>query len=320
MKHFELLTFSVCLLIIADPHTLRVGTRRNSAATTGFALYEMSEGIVRHASIEEQEDVSKGGRPTPEAIWNSIRAAARDEVTSHSPLIMPPKFDVRQVGSTWQLTIVKGDVGDLGFEDDPYGLPFKDQILIEALRASLVKTDLTAKEKTAAKAGTPGKPQGAESEDYWQPYLISAETVVKSLVVDIEANSDRNLSKEALRQKQDQIDEVLYDQVYQAVEQYAKRNGYSTIYRRGGDEVKRFSVTVSTQPVGGKVWLMTGLVYKKERFANPDDPSKWRWKEVVQNPLDLLGGYHYRAVWPDGRKAEGDIEISNANPVTFLPN
>jgi hypothetical protein len=325
MRRFMPGTFCVLAFIVAAvPLTLLVARARDGVRTahlTGSYSIGQEPGIARHLSSAQHEHHAKGRRPTPDAIWKGIKSAAQDAVRSNSPLIKAPEFDIKQIGSTRQLTIVKGDVSELGFEDDPYELPFKEQILIEALRQSLAKIDLAGTGASVAKEGTSGRAQGSsEGESYWQPYLVRAESLDKKVVVDIESDTDKNSLSEKLRENQKQIDEILYDEIYKAVEQDAQRNGYNIIYGRGGPDRKMFSVNISTVPDGAKVWMMTGLVYRQHSSIVGTDPSRWPWKEMVQNPLDLLGGYHYRARWPDGKQAEGDIEVLSASPVTFKPD
>jgi hypothetical protein len=264
------------------------------------------------ASVTTNEERVEDGRPTPEEIWQGIKSAAQEEVYANSPLIIAPKFVIKPVGSNLHLTILKADVGDLGFRGDPYDLPFKKQILVESLRRALSEAHLNPKQ-------TWGKAiDGSKVDDDWQNYLVQAEKLIMRTVVHIESTQDKNDLKEKLQEDEKQIDNILYSKVYEAVEQYAQRNQYNIIYSRGGQDIKKFSVSIITIPDGAKVWMMTNLVYRKQLITKAD-PSQWPWVEIVQNPSDLLGKYHYRAVWPDTRRAEGDIEIGNASPIKLMP-
>jgi hypothetical protein len=291
-----------------------------TAHLTTSASVGQNEDIARYPATPQHKKSSERSRPTAEEIWQGIKVAAQNEVRSNSPLIIFPTFSVKYIGSTRQLTIVKGNVGALGFRDDPYELPFKKQILIEALRRSLAETDLAASKAPATSEGTPiGARGGSVTESYWRPYLVSAENLVKKAIVDIESDPDKNSLKVKLEQDETQVNEILDDRVYQAVAQEAQHNGYNVIYGRGGGDIKKFSVNLSTAPDGAKIWIMTGLVYRKQLIMKTD-PSQWPWIEIVQNPVELLGGYHYRAVWPGGKRAESDIVVDNASPVTLKPN
>jgi hypothetical protein len=277
-------------------------------------------GNARHLASVQQKKSAKSRRPTPAAIWKRIKAAAQDELRSNSPLIIAPKFTVKQIGSTRQLTIVKGDVSGLGFrEDDPYELPLKKQILIEALRRSLTETDLTGLKTPAAKSSSRRVVGNSEAESAVQPYLVSAENLVKKTVVDIESEPDKNRLDEKLRDNEKQIDDILYDKIYQAVEQVARRKGYNIIYGRGGGEPKKFSVNITTVPDGARVFIMRDREYQMQLFMKTN-PSQWPWLEIVQNPYQLLGKYRYRTVWRDGKHAEGDINVLNDSPLRFQPN
>ena len=304
MRRFALQDFFICILIVPF-----------LPVNMAFAIAGESIRTARHPVGVQQKKSTTRTRPTPEAIWKGIKSAAQSEVRSSSPLITAP-FSVKQTGSSRQITIVRDAVGELGLRGEPYDLPFKKQILIEALRRSLTETDMGA---PAAKEGTSAGTQGSsEAESYWQPYLLRAEGLVKKIVVDIETNPDKTSSKGKLQEYERQIDEIIYVEIYQAVERDAQRKGYNVIYGRGDGDRKKFSVSLSTAPDGAKVWIMTGLVYRKQLIMKTD-PSQWPWTEIVQNPVELLGGYHYRAVWPGGKRAEADIVVDSANPITLKP-
>src|SRR4051794_31444435 len=66
-------------------------------------------------------------RPSPDAIWKGIKSLAEEEIRLNSPAIRSFEFDLKQVGSAMQLTVVKGGVDNLQFGNDPYELPFKKQ-------------------------------------------------------------------------------------------------------------------------------------------------------------------------------------------------
>jgi hypothetical protein len=265
----------------------------------------------------------------PEAVWRDIKSLAETEAASASSSFIHPKLTLRIIG-TPQLRIVKGDVSDLGFGDDPYGMPFRKQILIESLRRALAEANLegtakqTGPERNAAAPG-PGtsqtpekKPTASDGSQKWQCYLDQAEQLVRQAVVAIETVTDKDQLKRLLQKTEDQIDELLYSKLFESIEQYAKDNRYNVIYERGGETVKPFSVSVTSVPDGAKVWVITELVYRKQLIMRVDR-AQWPWKELVQSPADLIGKYRYMAVWPDGKRAEGSIEVTNANPLKFQP-
>lgn len=300
MKRLTLVTLPVWILIGATV-SLNVSAACLEAVLTDRPLGSLSTGyeseVTGKPGISPNQKRAKVSRPTPEQIWQGIKSAAQTEVKDNSPLIILPKFTVKKTGSSRVLTIVKGDVGELGFQDDPYEFPFKKQILIEALRRSLASGELT----------TP------------RADLAAAESLVKKMIVDIESDPDQQSMKQRLLEDERQIDEILYEKIYEIVEQEAERKGYNIVYARGGDEIKKFSVKITTVPDGAKVWIMWDLVYRKQLITKTEK-SQWPWIEVVQSPSDFLGKYHYLAVWPDGRRAEGDIEVSSPNPIRLLPN
>ena len=302
-------TIFCCILIVA------VGTFNSSFA----ASRESWIPTAYRASVKEKK--GKGVRgPTPLTIWRGIKVAAQNEARSASPLIIAPRFMVTYVGETPELTIVKGDVvTDLGFRDDPYDLPFRKQILIESLRRVLADTDLAKTKTPDPQRPAPRVRGSSKAASVGQPYLLSAEKLVRQTVIDIESEPNKDSLKEKLRAKEKQIDELLYDKIYQAVEQEAQANGYNIIYGRGGASTIKFSVNITTVPDGAKVWVMTNLVYRQQVNLRTN-ASRWPWIEIVQIPYQLLGKYRYRTIWRDGRHAEGDINVVNASPIRFLPN
>jgi hypothetical protein len=242
-----------------------------------------------------------------------VKSLAEEEAASSSPSFIRPSFTAKKIGQTVVFMVNKGDVGNLGFRDDPYKSPIRKQILIEALRRAVTEAHL-------------GEPFGAakpadsraisDESTKWQCYLDQAEQVVKQMVVAIETVTDRSQLERLLGSGEDQIDDLIYNKFFDSFEEYAEENKYAVIYDRG--QVKRFSVTISSEPAGAKVWRMTHVVYRKQLKFNVD-PSQWPWEEVVQNPVDMLGKYRYMARWQDGRQAEGTINVENAGPITFRP-
>lgn len=286
MNRLTLRTFCLCVVIInvSPPYCLSAGARKSS-----FPY-----------SVVPQRNKGKAYRPPSKTIWNGIKIAARNAVRTNPQLITAPRFTLEQVGPTGQLTIVKGEVGDLGFGEDPYGIPFRKQILIEALRHAL-----TAEGPQFLSAG--------------RPYLECAEIFVAKIVADLESEPDKTVLREEIRESEKQIDEFLYDKIYQAIEQLAQRKHYNVIYGRGGNDPKKFSVTITTVPDGAKVYVMTELVYRKQLIKRVN-PAYWPWIEVVQNPHPLLGRNRYLTVWPGGRRTEGTIDVTSGSPIRLLPN
>jgi hypothetical protein len=72
-------------------------------------------------------------------------------------------------------------------------------------------------------------------------------------------------------------------------------------------------------PDGAKVFVMTDLAYRKQLIMRTNR-TQWPWIEIVQNPYQLLGRYRYLTVWPDGKRAEGNINVASRSPLRFLPN
>ena len=257
--------------------------------------------------------------------WMEIKSLAQAEAASDSLAFVHPSLTVKIVGSTRQLTLRRGAVGDLGFRDDPYKTPFRKQILIEALRRAIAESHLddpvqqksASPEVSGASESRSRKPGAGRGYEQWQCYLDQAEQLVRQTVVAIQSVKNKDDLKQFLQGAEYQIDDLLYNKVFDAIAGYAEANGYNVIYDRGGG-VKPFSVSIHSIPEGAKLWLMTDFVYRKQLMTKAD-PAQWPWQEIVQNPADLIGRYRYRAVWPDGRRAEGSIEVNNASPLKFLP-
>ena len=330
MKPFGRLIFLVCetsLIVQLASGTPAVmnETKPLAALPPGCSCLMASYQFADRWRLESSASPLQGR--DPKAIWQQIKSLAEAEVSSGSRSFTRPSFTTKVVGSTRQLNITKGDVSDLGFGDDPYKNPFKEQILIEALRRALTEARLddtatgivTAPNRSSSlKSQPPANTTGrASGNAQWQCYLDQAEQLVRQGVVAIETISNKDQLKQFLQRTQDQIDELLYNQLFESIEQYAEHNRYNVIYDRGGT-VKAFSVSINSVPDGAKVWLMTDLVYRKQLITNTEQ-SQWPWREIVQNPADLIGKYRYMAVWPDGRRAEGTIEVNSAAPLKLLP-
>lgn len=248
-----------------------------------------------------------------DAKWRAVKSLAEEEVAAPSASFIRPEFSTKRVGRSVVLTITKGNIGDLGFGGDPYKSPIRKQILIEALRRALADVRLGKLSGTDESADS--HTSSVESTK-WQCYLEQAEQLVKQMVVAIETVKDKSHLDDFLGSGERQVDDIIYNKLYDAVDQYAQENKYTLVYDRG--QVKPFSVSISSNPTGAKVWRMTDIVYRKQlKFSV--DPTQWPWEEVVQNPAYMIGKYRYMAHWQDGRRAEGSIDITSANPLTFRP-
>jgi len=271
-----------------------------------------------HSAINKQKNRGKIMHPTPLTIWKGIKAAAQDEVQSNSPFLIAPRFTVKQIGSSPQLTIVRGDVVGLpSSEDDPYQLPFKKQILIEALRSSLVETDLSITKASTVKRSSRQASGEFQMMKAGQPYLAEAESLVRKMVVDIETESDKNLLLEKLSGSEKEIDDTL-EKVYEAVEQVAKRDRYNIIYGRGGENPTKFSVPIVRVPDDAQVFIMHAGTYKIHQRRGTA-PSQFPWIEITQSPYPLMGKYHYLII-SAGKRRESTIEVANNSPIRFQAN
>jgi hypothetical protein len=239
-----------------------------------------------------------GQRKSPKEIWMAIKAYGQSKAGSNSIII------VKYVGPSAHVELIKGAIGDLGFGSDPYRIPFEKQIVIETLRRAL-------SEPPWSKSST--KTTGAQPERLWESYLKPAEALVLQSIKDIEATPDVSALKKKLKRIEEEIDTLLYINLFDAIERRAQKLGFDIIYGRG-DEVKKFTVKISSTPDGARIFVMTDVVYQKQLILNVDIAA-WPWQELVQNPASLLGKYHYLAIWPDGSRSEGSFEIDNASPL-----
>ena len=314
MRLITLMAFCVIAVTALSKPSLLFARRASEGANDFGLTHETS---ARCETGEEGRD--------PDAIWREIKSLAEKEA-SESASATRTGLSVLLVGSTPQLTIKKGDVGDLGFGDDPYGIPFRYQLQIEYLRRSLTtaqlnqfaKTIVAAQQKDSPKP-SPNRTSAQNSNDPWECYLDQAELLVRQTVLAIEAINDKQRLKAYLQKTGDEIDALLYNKFFESIEQYAQENGINVIYDRGGP--RPVQVPINTEPSGATVWIMTQLRYQQQVRILKTDPSRWPWQELVQNPTEFVANsrYRYQARWPDGRKAEGDIVIKDASPVTFRP-
>lgn len=331
MKTSKLVTLLVCSVTLLAPLALETpvlatghkGANHKAVSTLpNFELRIWRQHLLGRSGFRVSVGAMEGR--DPDAIWREIKSLAEAEAASGSLSFIPPRFTIKLVGSP-QLTIKKGSVGNLGFGNDPYGVPFREQVLIESLRRALAEGHLesaaeptrTTQNKESRAISDKGRVVSDDNEQ-WQCYLDQAEQLVKQSVVAIETVTNKDQLKVFLQKTEDQIDDLLYNKLFESIEKYAQKNRYNVIYDRGGDTVKPFSVSVSSVPDGAKVWIMTDGVYRMQLFLKLD-PSQWPWTEVVQNPADLIGKYRYKASWPDGRRTEENINVTNANPLRVLP-
>jgi hypothetical protein len=183
-------------------------------------------------------------------------------------------------------------------------------LLIEGIRRSLAGT------KTIGRRRRTRRGFGySEAERVGRRYLERAERIVRRTIYDIETGNIR-LSKQ-LQDNEKQIDKILYDRIYDAIEMVARRKGYNIIYGKSGSEVKKFSVAITTVPQGARVFIMTDLVYRKQLIMKTN-PSDWPWTEIVQNPNPLLGKYRYFTVWPNGKRSEGSIDVNSDSALRLI--
>jgi hypothetical protein len=251
-------------------------------------------------------------RKSPDEIWRAIKAFGISKAESNSTI------NIKNVGAS-QVELVKRTVGDLGFGSDPYRVPFEKQLTIEALRRALSESPWSKSSDNKRsgsltkdkKSVTPAKE--SQPDRLWESYLKPAEALVRQSIKDIEGAADVNVLKKKLERIEGEIDTILFENLFDAIERRAKKFGYNIIFGRG-DNAKKFSVSVSSVPGGARVFVMTDVVYQKQLILNVDSKA-WPWLELVQNPASLLGKYRYMAIWPDGSRSEGNFEIINASPL-----
>lgn len=332
MRNFGLLTLLSLTLTVpvgeltaAPPPDLRVKYSGPSVSRffdplTFGQTHAMKPGLSARNGLIQSRD--------PDAMWREIKSLAQAKAASSSLPFIRPSFKTTLIGSTTHLEIKRGDVGNLGFGNDPYGISLRKQILIEAIRLALAEAHLgnadnralATQDKSSVSGGKTSVKKGMTSSgsEQWQCYLDQAEQLVRQTVVAIETITNKDQLNQLLQRTEDQIDDLLYDKLFKSIEHYAEMNHYDVVIEKGGDSPTPFSVSIISVPSGAKVWMMTDLVYRMQLITKTD-PSQWPWKEIVQNPADLLGPYRYMARWQDGRHAEGDIDVTSATPLTFSP-
>lgn len=199
--------------------------------------------VVNSLPIPRQADNTYnpvGQLKSPSEIWRAIKALAKSSAYLNSTLIVRPQFIVKSPGPSAQLELVKGSVGDLGFGSDPYRVPFEKQILIEVIRRALAETSwLKLSVNKRSKSSTKNKKQTnlskiSQSDKFGETYLEKAEALIKKSVIDIAEISDATVLKVKLDKAEHEIDSLLYNDLYEAIEQRAKELGYNIIYGRGG--------------------------------------------------------------------------------------
>lgn len=237
-----------------------------------------------------------------------IKEVAQEEAAeADSALIIKPFFVAgTKNGINWIDYGLGGvAVARLGLaRNDPYRLPYSIQLQAAALKKVFEE-----------KAG---------NFSLWKAHLSKMEDLVFAAVSAIETVPDLN----ALDARLSSINKDFTGELRAletTIQNYAKSNNLQ-IGEPGSGRIKAFgeqepfSVTVKTDPVGGKVRIVTAFVWKiclKNTSCNKEQLS-WRTLNVGGTE-GLIGGYHYIAEWNDGGRDEGDIKIDRDQERKFSP-
>jgi hypothetical protein len=292
----KLTVIAFCLAVTAGP-SLETSLNRSAAWIDGPRTGHFKTGSVIVLPQKSRD---------PDTEWREIKSLVEADLSSGSSPVGAPAFTVTKIGKTSQLTIKKGNVGDIGFGDDPYGAPFRKQMLLELLRRALTTARLDAVVTPALpEMGKKDQNSGrADGGAQWQCFLDQAELLVRQMVVAIQSVSNKDELKQLLQKTEDRIDDLLYNDLFESIEEYARLHKLNIILDRGTDAPKPFSVVVSTSPGGARIWLLRPLRYRQLSKLGSAGPAQWPWEELVQNPALLFGRYRYKARWPNGQFTE----------------
>jgi len=150
-------------------------------------------------------------------------------------------------------------------------------------------------------------------ESIWSQRLQKLRNLVYQSVVEIESIQDQ---KELLSKQKKHIEETNreLEELKEFIYKFYTKQGYQVVTINSPEGYSPpFQVKMSTDPQGGTIKMMTYLQYRKCIILKLAQ-DLWPWITYNQDYSFLIGKYRYGVKWPDGRKAEGNIEITNESP------
>ena len=261
---------------------------------TNYQRFFGAIAIMLGVSVADaQEPRVQQRRPSPRQILSGIKTIVEDPKLIRNF----PKFSVslETKEGIYTILVLDPDAETLP-DDDPYRLPFDAMLTAYAFRVAVERDTKLDKELL-------------------KPRLQQIEDVVYSTIVDIESTPNKtDLNKKLIERRK----EIKSLDPANVILGYYGRLGvrFTPIGAYFGE---MFVVSVSTDPSNATTRILPYLSYRKSLLLRtPKD--QWAWRTLTQQKEGLSGKYHYFVSWPDGRKAEGDLEVRNNSPITFRPN
>jgi hypothetical protein len=181
---------------------------------------------------------------------------------------------------------------------DPYGLPIRKQIYVEAVRYQF---------------------QGVANKTLSEPHLRQAEGLVLKMIVDIRSTPNRSILRSKLTQREKQINKE-FDKLWADTRVYFQRKGFKFEPPEMGDGIEDFfEVRIQTRPANGIVKALPDFTYRVYQLTNRPR-NQWRWVTLRADKEKMAGKYRIFVQWPDGRKTEELVAIEQNSTLTFTPS
>ena len=236
-----------------------------------------------------------------------VKTVAQEEAANTRSVIIIRPFFVRgnKNGTAWMDYDLGGIATNyLGLPPgDPYKLAYSMQIQIEALK-NVFQVN-------------------ASDDTFWKESLERAERLVEQAVADIETTPDAGERD----RKMSRINKSFLAELKSLdadIKEYAKTTkqqlGEPGVGRRSRfGEQDTYSVRVNTEPSGGRVRVVRGLVWRVCEKKSCDK-TRLNWRSLNVGGVEgLIGDYHYIAEWGDGNSDEDNIYIDRDQDRVFRP-
>lgn len=253
--------------------------------------------------------VAQQPRSISTGAYQIIKDISKEEAADpKSVIIVRPVFKIGTVRDTDRRWL-DYDLGEIAVDylglppGDPYKLPYIMQLHVEALRHEF--------EERAANL------------PFWTQPLLNAEQTVRDTVADIHSLKRLPQLEGQLAKRRQQFQARL-GELEESIKEYAQKT--DTIVGEPGrvgplgfGAEDQFAVPITTEPVGGRVRVVTAFVWRdcKKRSCIP---AQLVWRTLNADLENMIGSYHFIAEWSDGRRDEGDIRVDRDAKRIFRPS
>jgi hypothetical protein len=229
---------------------------------------------------------------SPSQLERFLADVVNDPIVSNDSLLGKPRVIVDENAATLELHLEPIPARYLLNEGSPLNTALEADI-----RLSILRRDLAS----------------AFSEQSWTPAFGTIDEAIRACV-ETEVNST-DQKKHATNEDPCPAIGAGFAQLGTQIEHEAKQRHLDVIETRGG--VTPFPIRMSFVPRKVPLKIMTALQYRECQVLH--QPMQGEFNDVVQDPVYLIGRYHYRVEWPAelGGPQEGDFEIKSGGTLRF---